>query len=56
VITPPVETVLYVCYSIGKIELARLVRHIAQMILAVVVALIVVTYFPQVVLFLPNLF
>ena len=55
-ITPPVGTVLYVCCSIGKIELGRLVRHIAPMIFAVLLVLIVVTYFPKVVLFLPNLF
>ena len=55
-ITPPVGTVLYVCCSIGKIELGRLVRHIAPMILAVLLVLIVVTYFPKVILFLPNLF
>jgi TRAP-type C4-dicarboxylate transport system permease large subunit len=55
-VTPPVGTVLYVCRSIGKIELARLVRHIAPMILAVMVVLIVGTYSPKVVLCLPNLF
>ena len=55
-ITPPVGTVLYVCCSIGKIGLGRLVRHIAPMIFAMLLVLIVVTYFPKVILFLPNLF
>jgi tripartite ATP-independent transporter DctM subunit len=55
-ITPPVGTVLYVCCSIGKIELEKLSRHIVPMIAAVLLVLIVVTYFPKVVLFLPNLF
>lgn len=55
-ITPPVGTVLYVCCSIGKIELGKLSRHMVPMIVAVLLVLIVVTYFPKVVLFLPNLF
>ena len=55
-ITPPVGTVLYVCCSIGKIELGVLARHITPMIFAVLLVLIIVTYVPQVVLFLPNLF
>ncbi len=55
-ITPPVGTVLYVCCSIGNIELPALVRRIFPMTLMILIVLIIVTYCPAVVLFVPNLF
>lgn len=54
-ITPPVGTVLYVCCSVGDIKLDALVKEMAPMILSIIVVVFVITYFPQLVLFLPNL-
>ena len=55
-ISPPVGTVLYVCCSIGDIELGRLVKAIAPMLATVVAILFLVTYCPGLILFLPNYF
>ena len=55
-ISPPVGTVLYVCCSIGDIELGRLVKAIAPMLATVIAVLFLVTYCPGLVLFLPNYF
>ncbi len=55
-ISPPVGTVLYVCCSIGEIELGRLVKSITPMLIAVITVLFLVTYCPSLILFLPNYF
>jgi tripartite ATP-independent transporter DctM subunit len=54
-ITPPVGTVLYVCCSVGKIKLESLVKAIAPMLIGIIIVVLTVTYFPQIILFLPGL-
>ncbi len=52
--TPPVGVCLYVGCSVGKVSLKDISKAAAPYILASVVALLIITYLPQITLFLPN--
>lgn len=54
-ITPPVGLSLYIAAGIAEISLERICRAIIPFILVEVAVLAAITYFPDVVLFLPNL-
>lgn len=53
--TPPLGVCLFVSGSIAKISLKQQRRDLLPMISVLIVVLLIVTYFPQTVLFLPNL-
>lgn len=53
--TPPLGVCLFVSGSIAKISLKQQMRDLLPMIAVLIVVLLIVTYFPQTVLFLPNL-
>lgn len=53
-ITPPVGTVLYVTNSISKISLGDLVKSLWPMYIALFIVVLLVTYVPQLVLWLPS--
>lgn len=55
-ITPPLGLCLYVTCSVGKISLEDLFKAIWPFLLAEVVVLFLVTYIPDIALFLPRLF
>jgi len=55
-ITPPVGLCLFVSCSLAKVDLIKLVRVNTPFLLVEIVMLMVVTYFPQIVLFIPRLF
>jgi tripartite ATP-independent transporter DctM subunit len=55
-ITPPLGLCLFVCCSVASVDLIRLIRVSAPFILVEIVALLIVTYFPQIVLFIPHAF
>ncbi|WP_141334109.1 TRAP transporter large permease [Paenibacillus sp. tmac-D7] len=55
-ITPPLGVCLFVTSSIAKVNLAQMVRPLLPQFLVLLVVLIIITYFPQVSLFLPHLF
>jgi len=54
-ITPPVGACLYVACSIAKVTLERLSRAIFLFIMAEVLTVLLLTFYPRFVLFLPNL-
>jgi tripartite ATP-independent transporter DctM subunit len=54
-ITPPVGLCLYVTAEVGGISIESLIRNVFPFVLALVVCLYIITIFPQLVLFLPNL-
>jgi C4-dicarboxylate transporter DctM subunit len=54
-ITPPVGINLYVGCNIAKIPVAELCRKIVPFMIAGILALLLVTYIPQIIMFLPNL-
>ena len=54
-ITPPVGSNLFVACGITGMKFEKLVKAIWPFLLALIVALILVTFIPQITLFLPNL-
>ncbi len=55
-VTPPVGVCLYIVSNIGKIPFESVVRAVWPLLLALVAALALVTYFPPIVLWLPSVF
>lgn len=53
--TPPVGVCLYVACGLAKISLKEISKHAAPYILAAVLALLLITYVPDIALFLPNM-
>ena len=54
--TPPVGATLYVACRIAKVSMSQITRAILPYLAASVVALLLITFIPQISLFLPNLF
>jgi TRAP-type C4-dicarboxylate transport system permease large subunit len=54
-VTPPVGTVLFVGCAVGKIPIEQTVKSIWPFYLALLMALLLVTYVPAFSMFLPNL-
>lgn len=54
--TPPVGSVLFVGVGIAKTTIEKVVKPLLPLFVAMVVALFLVTYFPQLSLWLPGLF
>lgn len=54
-LTPPVGMVMYVVCSIGRISIPEFTREIWPFLVALLVALLAVTFIPALVLWLPNL-
>lgn len=54
-ITPPVGMSMFIACRIANIQITEFAREIGPFVLVLVAVLLVVTYFPSVVLFLPNL-
>lgn len=55
-ITPPVGVVLFVVSGITKVSVMRLSRAVVPFIFASIIILLLITYVPDIVMFLPNLF
>ncbi|NOQ91623.1 MAG: TRAP transporter large permease subunit [Flavobacteriaceae bacterium] len=54
--TPPVGSVLFVGVGIAKTTIEKVIKPLIPLFLAMIVALFLVTYFPQLSLWLPGLF
>lgn len=54
-LTPPFGMVLFVISKVGNINLFQLVKEVLPFILILLVVLLIVTFFPDLVLWLPNL-
>jgi len=54
-ITPPFGTMMFTTCSITKVPISDFIREIWPFILALLVSLMIVTYLPALVMFLPNL-
>jgi tripartite ATP-independent transporter DctM subunit len=54
-ITPPVGTVLYTIQRVGNIPFGKLARAVVPFYIPLALVLVLITYFPQIVLFLPSL-
>ena len=53
--TPPFGTLLFLTCSVLEIKPAKMIKEVLPMIAALVVALLIVTYSEQIVMFLPNI-
>lgn len=53
-VTPPVGVNLYVACPIAKIDLKRISKAVMPFLFASLIVLMIITYFPQVTLWLPN--
>ncbi|UJH68587.1 TRAP transporter large permease [Allomuricauda sp. SCSIO 65647] len=54
--TPPVGSVLFVGVGVAKTTIEKVVRPLVPMFIAMIVALFLITYFPQLSLWLPGFF
>ena len=54
--TPPVGSVLFVGVGIAKTTIEKVVRPLLPLFVAMIIALFLITYFPQLSLWLPKLF
>jgi len=54
--TPPVGSVLFVGCSVAKLPITKVIKPLIPMFIAMIIALMLVTYIPQLSLFLPRLF
>jgi TRAP-type C4-dicarboxylate transport system permease large subunit len=55
-LTPPVGMVLYILARVANISFERTTRACAPFLIPLLITLAICTYWPQMVLFLPNLF
>jgi tripartite ATP-independent transporter DctM subunit len=53
--TPPVGTVLYVAMGIADTTMDKLVKHLVYFIIPMIIILLLVTYWPIISMFIPNL-
>ncbi len=54
--TPPVGTVLFVGSSVAKVPVTKVIKPLIPLLIAMIITLILITYIPQLSLWLPNLF
>ena len=54
--TPPVGSVLFVGVGIANTTIEKVIKPLLPLFLAMIFALFLVTYFPQLSLWLPSLF
>lgn len=54
-ITPPVGSGLYVGASVGKVKVEEVLKPLMPFYIAIIVVLLLITYLPEVTLFLPRL-
>lgn len=54
-ITPPFGSMMFTTCSITKVRVLDFVREIFPFVIALIIALMLITYIPSIVLFLPNL-
>lgn len=54
-VTPPVGNCLYICSNLAKVGIERLFRAAVPYLMSNLLVLFLVTYFPQMVMWLPNL-
>jgi TRAP-type C4-dicarboxylate transport system permease large subunit len=55
-LTPPVGAVLFIGSAVSKVPMERLVKATLPFYLCMIIALLMVTFIPQISLFIPSLF
>lgn len=54
--TPPVGTLLFVGSGVAKIEITQVIKPILPFLVMMIAILMLITYVPEIVMFLPKLF
>ncbi|MGL4325519.1 MAG: TRAP transporter large permease [Beijerinckiaceae bacterium] len=54
-LTPPVGILLYICGNFAQVKIERVVREVLPFLAVGILVLLLITFFPQLVLWLPNL-
>ena len=54
--TPPVGSVLFVGIGIGKTSIEEIIKPLLPLFIAMIVALMLITFFPKITLWLPHQF
>ena len=54
--TPPVGSVLFVGIGIAKTSIERVIKPLLPLFIAMIIALLLITFFPQITLWLPHKF
>jgi len=54
-ITPPVGLGLYVMSRVGKVSFESVVKSVLPFYIPLIIALVLITFFPQISLWLPSL-
>ena len=52
--TPPFGMVLFIVTGIGKTQMSKVIREILPMVLIMIFLLLLCTYIPQIIMFIPN--
>jgi tripartite ATP-independent transporter DctM subunit len=55
-LTPPVGSVLFIGSAVAKVPMERVVKSMLPFYLCMIAALLLITFIPQITLFLPSLF
>jgi tripartite ATP-independent transporter DctM subunit len=55
-LTPPVGTVLFIGSAVSKVPIERLVKATLPFYLCMIIALLLITFIPEISLYIPNLF
>lgn len=54
--TPPVGTILFVGVGVAKTTIVKIIKPLMPLFIAMIVALILITYFPEITMWLPRVF
>ena len=54
--TPPVGSVLFVGCSVANLKIQQVIKPLIPLFIAMIVVLLIITYFPSLTLWLPGLF
>ncbi len=52
--TPPFGMVLFIVTGVGKTKMAEVIKEVTPMVIAMILLLFLLTYVPEIVMFLPN--
>ena len=55
-LSPPMGQLLFITCKVAELKLTELLKEVWPFIIGLIIALMIVTYVPQTVLWLPNLF
>ena len=55
-LTPPLGICLFISCNIANIQLSEIIRYILPFLLVMIGVLLLMTYIPEIVMFIPNIY